>query len=431
MTWRAFEDEAGGTTALQPDPTAVTLERVAATLPRDAALVEIAQYLPMDLQVSMKPGPLRYAAFILEPDGSVAYADLGDAKTVDADVTRFRAALADPRTDPKPIARTLDERVMRPLQQLLGTTRRLFVAPDSALSVVPFGALVDQNGEYRIKHWSFTYLTTGRELLHLVAPHETTSRQPVVLADPDFGPFQTPPAGTGGSRLDALRTATFEALPATRREGQTVAAALGAQLLVGPDATDAAVADLHGPRVLHLATHGFTFDEPPSTEPEDTRGLALAPTRPSRDTIDGLLLDGLAFSGANQHRPGQSGILSAATLAWLNLAGTELVVLSACDSGLGETGFGTGVYGLQQAFITAGARSLVMSLWMVDDKATTDLMVDFYGALARGAARSEALREAELKMLADPARAHPFYWASFIHYGDGSPLPLGDAVRAR
>jgi CHAT domain-containing protein len=106
----------------------------------------------------------------------------------------------------------------------------------------------------------------------------------------------------------------------------------------------------------------------------------------------------------------------------LDLSGTELVVLSACETGVGKITNGDGVYGLRRALVIAGAESLVMSLWQVDDAATRDLMAGFYARLAAGAPRSSALREIQLKLLSKPRYAHPYYWASFLPAGDNTPL---------
>ena len=106
----------------------------------------------------------------------------------------------------------------------------------------------------------------------------------------------------------------------------------------------------------------------------------------------------------------------------MNLWGTKLVVLSACDTGLGEVRNGEGVYGLRRAFVLAGAESLVMSLWPVSDYATRGLMVSYYRNLKRGLGRSEALRQVQLEMLRRNRRLHPFYWANFIQSGEWANL---------
>jgi CHAT domain-containing protein len=115
-------------------------------------------------------------------------------------------------------------------------------------------------------------------------------------------------------------------------------------------------------------------------------------------------------------------VLTALEAAGLDLWGTRLVVLSACETGLGEAKAGDGVYGLRRALVLAGSEAQVMTLWRVDDRATRDLMAAYYAALASGAGRAEALRRVQLKTMADPKRRHPAYWAAFIASGDWRPL---------
>ena len=132
-----------------------------------------------------------------------------------------------------------------------------------------------------------------------------------------------------------------------------------------------------------------------------------------------LLRSGLALAGANMRRSGEDdGILTALEAAGLNLWGTKLVVLSACDTGVGEVKNGEGVYGLRRALVLAGAETQMMSLWPVSDEGTRDLMIGYYKALQAGQGRGEALRQVQLQMLAHPDRRHPFYWASFIQSGE-------------
>ena len=136
-----------------------------------------------------------------------------------------------------------------------------------------------------------------------------------------------------------------------------------------------------------------------------------------------LLRSGLALAGANRLRSGQDdGVLTALEVAGLDLAGTELAVLSACETGVGAVQNGEGVYGLRRALVLAGVRTQIASLWKVDDAATKDLMIDYYRRLQAGAGRSQALREAQLAMLKSPTRAHPYYWASFIAIGEEKAL---------
>jgi CHAT domain-containing protein len=137
-----------------------------------------------------------------------------------------------------------------------------------------------------------------------------------------------------------------------------------------------------------------------------------------------LLRSGLALAGANNRGDGtkEDGILTALEASGLNLWGTKLVVLSACDTGLGEVKNGEGVYGLRRAFVLAGAESLVMSLWSVSDYVTREMMTGYYKNLKQGMGRGEALRQVQLEMLKRNDRKHPFYWAGFIQSGEWTNL---------
>jgi CHAT domain-containing protein len=199
----------------------------------------------------------------------------------------------------------------------------------------------------------------------------------------------------------------------------------GLTLFRGADATETALKSLHGPKILHLATHGFFLaDEPlagqrPGAPPE----LGTRPSTADEVRENPLLRSGLVLAGANQLRSGDDdGILTAMEASGLDLRGTRLVVLSACETGVGKVTNGDGVYGLRRALVIAGAESLMMSLWPVDDAATRDLMAGYYARLSAGKPRSAALREVQRELQRVPKYAHPYYWASFVAAGDSSPI---------
>jgi hypothetical protein len=216
--------------------------------------------------------------------------------------------------------------------------------------------------------------------------------------------------------------AVFTPLPGTASEARDIEGLLGnATVLTGERATEAAVKALDGPSILHVATHGFFLPRPFAA------GRSAGPA--VEEGGSPLLRSGLAFAGANvgSGETGDDGILTALEAAGLRLSGTKLVVLSACDTGVGEVTVGEGVYGLRRALVLAGSESQVMSLWPVSDEGTRELMAAFYRALREGSGRTEGLRSAQLGLLANPDRAHPFYWASFILSGKTGPLDLGPA----
>jgi CHAT domain-containing protein len=254
----------------------------------------------------------------------------------------------------------------------------------------------------------------------------------VVLADPNYGP-----SAAGGAPVDSgLQPArsgdldrsglVFTRLAGTATEAKALQSLLkldAQNVLTGDRATEAKLRELHGPRILHVATHGFFLND-------QEVALAFKSVGFGRETLplplreNPLLRSGLALAGANARHSGATddGILTAAEAAQLDLLGTQLVVLSACETGVGTVQTGEGVYGLRRALVLAGAQAQVASLWKVADTATQELVVDYYERLLKGEGRSGALRAVQKAMLMNPARQHPYYWAAFIPIGNWTPL---------
>jgi MYXO-CTERM domain-containing protein len=421
----------------------VTLEGVQAALPEGAALVEIAVYTPFS--ATAKPaerwGKPHYGAYVLRREGPPAFVDLGEAAVINGHASALRAALSDPRSlGVKDLGRALDERVMRPIRALLGDTRVVLFSPDGELNLIPANAMVDEGGRWLIERFSFTYLTSGRELLRRGVKAPTSAGGVTIVANPSFGAIDGgASSGTrdaedrGGGAALKLR---FTPLPGTAGEATALASVLpGAQVLTADRATKAALQKIRGPRILHVATHGFFLPERSAgagADPSGTRGFQLetgSPNRMGAAIENPLLRSGLALAGANARTGAQAeGVLTALEASGLDLYGTKLVVLSACETAVGDVHDGNGVYGLRRALVMAGAETQVLSLWKVADEATRDLMVNYYAALQRGEGRSEGMRQVELAMLQDEKTSHPFYWASFIVSGesaslDGKPRP--------
>jgi CHAT domain-containing protein/tetratricopeptide (TPR) repeat protein len=485
-------------------------QAVAAALPVGSALVEFVLWRPyhfeavasLDLDVWR---PARYAAFVLaagEPDGP-RLIDLGDATPLDRLVASFRAATDDAgragrnltRDEPPPATSrpspgaALRAAVFDPLRPALSGRTRLLLAPDGDLSRLAFEALPLPEGGHLIDAYRVSYLSAGRDVLRFGAPRAGQPGPAVVVADPDFDLAATPtspPGATGawwaptpreppaapacrGLRGVAIR---FARLPGTRAEGEQVGALLGVRPWLGGEAVKGRLKECHSPRVLHLATHGFFLGKDQELEARrDELGWEGGAPAGSLVLERGTMLrSGLALGGANTWLRGgvvpagaEEGLLTAEEACALDLGSTELVVLSACDTGLGEGQGSEGIFGLRRSFQLSGASTLVMSLWKVDDLATAFLMGRFYdNLLARGLDRDLSLSEAQRstravtvgqlraewlnaatidhlasgdgearRALRELARQpdvyrpfeYPFYWGAFICQGDTAPLP--------
>jgi CHAT domain-containing protein/tetratricopeptide (TPR) repeat protein len=437
--------------ATLPSPADI-VGRVAKALPRDGALIEFITYMdrPLVLEAStpepQHPSQLRYLALVLFPDASIRALDLGPAEPIDSGALRLRAALANRDDTFQAHARALYKAAFQPLLPLLGKTRRLFLSTDGQLALVPFAALHD--GErVLVETFDFTYLTSGKSLLPRT--EETVpAAAVVVLADPDFNaPLHAP---TGEVSVQATRSTSIERffstlaqaqehrawaavpLPGTRQEAEAIQRLFSqAQLFLGPEATKERLLNLPPPGILHLATHGFFLED--ASTPAGSRAVgkfgALGEDPFAARPPDPLLRSGLLLAGASapasgasspSHPPPESAVVTALELAGLNLWGTQLVVLSACDTGRGDVKLGQGVYGLRRAFVVAGAETVVMSLWKVKDDTTQQLMEAYYRNLLAGQGRATALREAMRWLRA--TRPHPHYWAPFIALGRDAPL---------
>lgn len=307
-------------------------------------------------------------------------------------------------------------------------TDRVIVSADSMLGALPFQILPAESGQW-IDAYELTYVVSGLDLLRSSSSH-AASGPPLVLAAPRF------------SRSG--RTTPFGDLDGARQEGVDVAEVLATTPLVGDEATKSAVLSAVRPEVLHLATHAF-FQE--ATGVQITMSAADPPADPNavpqpvtmanlewadrNDLRRQLLRAGLAFAGANdadfeqrQAKPPDRdldyGQLLGLDLARLDLSATELVVLSACDTGKGRAIIAQGLWGLPLALQAAGARCTVSSLWRVDDDSTRALMSAFYDELARGSRSAAALRTAGLAVR--KIHPEPRYWAPFVLIGVNHPL---------
>ncbi len=369
----------------------------------------------------------RYLAYVLAGGDcqKPVRVDFGDARRIDRAVADYRKLVREGagarRIERR--ARWLFDRLWRPLQPHLGSRRRIWLVPDGALNGLPFDALVDDRGRYLIERFTIGGLATAQQLLRPEAA-APPGRGALVAGGIDFGPAAaadgTPVGVRSGGPLPV------SPLPGTAREAERVGALLDRRLggrieVVGAGrASEACIRrSAPGRRVIHLATHGF-FLPAAQAVPAAPRIFAGAPGR------NPMVRAGLILAGANAARPAggdEDGLLTAEEVAGLDLRGVELVVLSACETGLGEVRSGEGVMGLQRGFALAGARALVLSLWRVPDVDTRRLMEGFYRRVLGedGIDAVRALRAAKIdsirRLQRDRRWADPRAWAGFTITG--------------
>jgi CHAT domain-containing protein len=233
----------------------------------------------------------------------------------------------------------------------------------------------------------------------------------------------------------------FKRLPGTRAEVEAIQGLFGTDrsvLYTDRDAREEVLLGTDAPRILHLATHGFFLEDQELSVDAGGRGLSLWDDTLRLKTVkdlkavkkavpveNPLLRSGIVLAGVNPAiKAGWSdGVVTAEKILGLKLRGTEMVVLSACETGLGDVKAGEGVFGLRRAFTQAGTKSLVMSLWSVPDEETKEMMIQFYKNVLSGKMnRCQALRQAALHEMQIVKNhygfAHPFYWGAFVFLGE-------------
>lgn len=422
------------------------VNEVSHALPPNAALVSFVKY-----DRESNPSEPSYAAFVVTRESDrVTFVPLGPAASLDAIIDAWRHEASG-----KSIARgvtaqaeqlyltaatRLRRAVWDPLLSHIGGVSRVFVVPDGRLNLVNFSSLPDRNGYLAERNAIIHYLTTERDLL-LPDRDRGANRGLLTVGGPAFDEGQTLPVtkeARRGAECQSLAQIRFDSLPGSLSEVAEIGnlwpktSANDVTLLSGAAATETAVKRaVTGRRVVHLATHGFVLGTDCEPVPPGVRAVGgLARTSAQVVAVseeNPLLLTGLALAGANRRGSAaldqDEGILTADEIARLNLQGTEWAVLSACDTGLGEIKAGEGVFGLRRAFQIAGARTVIMSLWPVEDESTRDWMRALYeGRLQKQLDTAAAVRDAGLSVMrarrAKAKSTHPFYWAAFVAAGD-------------
>jgi CHAT domain-containing protein/Tfp pilus assembly protein PilF len=429
----------------------VTPDEVAKVLPKGRVLVDFARIKIFNFEAKGKEEkwlPARYLAFVLRPGQAqdVALLDLGPVEAIDNSLTQLKQAVTGQQAKARDLGRKLHDLVFVPIEKELGGAKLVFISPDGSLNLLPFEILRDPEGKYLIEKYTFNYLAAGRDLVGF-SENNPDARKPLLLGDPDFDldskkkgqaldrlgvRLDTSLASARSSEQGSLR---FGRLPGTRKEVSAIGELLGkgkSEVFLGESALKEVLQARKAPRILHLATHGFFLRDQELSAMRQFRGVGGTDSFLSMDQTvashpgprvsieNPLLRSGIALAGANRSGSsgqGSDGIMTADEVLGLRLRGTELVVLSACETGLGEVKTGEGVFGLRRAFAQAGARSLVMSMWSVPDEPTKELMVEFYKNILSGKVdRCQALRQAALKMK-QKYGDKPYYWGAFVFQG--------------
>lgn len=417
-----------------------TTEELASHLPDQAGLIDYLIYNDGKKD--------RLMAAVLTKEGGLPHYHLitlpPPLSQIQTAIQAYRAIIQDEDAETEEILelgmKTYDM-VWHPLEKVLGNRSELYLVPDGLLNILPFHALVNRQGEYLAKSLDLHILSSSRDLLPLDNPTATGGF--LILAGPDYNTEEGMDASSltqiagkraasvsqGMRSLSGLRGLKFDPLPGAEKEGKIIMGQVKQRpenrMYLQTAAQERVVQSLTvPPEVLHIATHGF-FLKPDASLRQRLLKLARSSALQVPPPGDNpLLRAGLAFAGINRNAPflgeidtHNDGVLTALEVLALDLSGTRLAVLSACETGLGEIHEGEGVYGLRRSFQEAGVESVISSLWEVSDAGTQALMIGLYRHLNEGKSPHVAMREARHEMMDSTEWNYPYVWSAFMLVG--------------
>ena len=454
----------------------LTLNHIASSLPKESVLVDFVRYRRYELGTRTNRWKEawreeHFACYLTHrpapgmPELQVDRVNLGEAAPIDGAISDLHHLFAEGRLAPsrlEPVLQRLRMLIYSPLARHITNVSHLIICPDAQLGRLPFELLpVDAKGRLLVEDKLITYVGSGRDVARLAKTRSSIPvSAPLVMGNPDFNldfarssrPEDDPSKvasrssepGTNGqsfftraapnrmrSQDISSRGLKFNPLPGSEREARSVATLLGRDAIVrlGAAARESELKAVVSPSVLHLATHGFflTDQEFKRTnsflEPWRLAGeFTPYPRAQEQDWENPLIRCGIALAGVNHassitNALAEDGLLTGLEASLLNLQGTKLVILSACDTGSGDVKIGEGVMSLRRAFTIAGAETVLASHWKVNDEATSLLMTEFIRRWKAGEPRGQAWRQAQLSLLRSKDYSNPYFWAAFTLTG--------------
>jgi CHAT domain-containing protein len=408
----------------------ITAKEVAATLPPGAVLVEFSLHTVFgEKPAPDKKGQIAYTAILIAAGREPRLVSLGSRDDMDLKIECALLALKAPPAGAasnavldafaEEVFKELHAAVMAPIEAALPPdTKTLVISPDADIHFVPFAALVDAGGRLAGDKYTIRYVTSGRDLLS-PPPAPSKVKTVTLLGNPDYAKSAGKTVPSSDPALAEVgRDVSFEPLPGTAAEVDAMQKLFQEQrwkirILTGGTATENALMNTEAPAVLHLATHGFFLNRVDNKH--------VMSELQSSHFARSLANSGLALASAGSTArewargrlpsPSTDGILTAAETASLPLEGTELITLSACETGLGLSMPGNGVAGLKRALTLAGARNVLTTLWPVADEETAALMKAFYTAYLSGEDPGLALAHTQRDLLARWRQEHGLWFA--------------------
>lgn len=436
----------------------VTVAKLIQSMPTNSCFIEFLEGNIFDKESRVLNN--KVIALVIDNEGVQAILTIATKENLDSIIAEHRKhimSIAGRRVVPNEkdrqihdsLSHKLYEALWEPISKFTINKDMVFIAPDGPISLVPFAALVDNEQKYLVESTTIHYLSSGKDFLR-IKPKNNANSGLLIFADPDFDATLierqkasvnqssaivsewafAPSENTGnlnpcGSILDI----NVKPIPKTREEAEGIEKNWSANqqdsvyTFLGAAATEDNFKQFSkGKRALHFATHGFYLRSECEGIEIDYESNLLG-----RRLIDNpLLYCGLVLAGGNLQENeknlnvAEDGILTALEVSLLDLEGTELAVLSACETGIGDIQAGEGVYGLRRAFQLAGVNTVVSSLWPISDLFTSSMIDEIYNRSELPVAKRVILLQRSMleKLREDELSEHPYLWAGFVATGD-------------
>ncbi len=373
----------------------LNFESIAKALTADEATVEIEEINEYNNGFT---GKSKYIAFVIN-NSTPAIINLGASETIQAAVKTFRDKTINRKPESEAYAI-----VWKPLDDKLKGLKRIYLSLDGLYHQLSINALKDAAGVYMMEKYNVQFVGNTKDIISL-KQSATNFKKPnsaFLIGNPTYGNKEV-----------------IAQLPGTEAEVNNIKKILNTAqvhntVLIGDKATETELKNVKSPSVLHIATHGYFLADVSEVESNKVLGVDLSVAKQNPLLRSGVLLANCENVFDENYRASNvdNGILTAYEALSLNLDKTDLVVLSACETGLGSVKQGEGVFGLQRSFLIAGARSIIMSLWSVSDDATMQLMTLFYSNYSKSGNKQQAFADAQKQLKLK--YKEPFYWAAFV-----------------
>ena len=414
-----------------------SIEEIANEIPKNGVLIEYQKYRPFifdnpeDALNEKNWEEPRYQALLLFPNGEVETIDLGDSSTIEKYINNALISSEEYLPDAQIMWNKVATLIIEPLEKFINDKEILYISPDAELNRIPFSAMANKKDIFLTDQFELRLITTGRELVILNKKNKLEKNQSLVAADPNFDlktntkdekEFNKPRKIYNQERSFDQNARIWGQLPATKKEGLFIANEINANLLLKNEASALNIQKKDSPKIIHIASHSFFLSN--KEENNILSSILFSNNLNTKNTKfeNPLLRSGIVLSGANFPNLNKldDGYLTALEVSKLNWQGTELVVISGCESGIGVNKAGDGVYGLKRSIAVSGARSSMLSLWEVKDEPTAAFMESFYKKLKSGVSRNKALFETQKEFRNHIVEAwrHPNVWAAFQLSGD-------------